>query len=234
MGIRSEITFEVSENMALALTSCFEMAGLTPPKYITSDKMALVIDRIRRNREYLKKLVNENEESDRAEKVTENGVKVNIDANKVLRINHSKKDSAERKVQTVSSEYPSSSFKKAIICSKLGIMRSQIKMTLKKLGYEVFTVNSIQSLNIILEKKQFDLVFVESSDCDNVKDLLKSVLLKGEHSCLMMLSGREDNESFEERCEMMGVNIFIEKNQDWQAMVSHNLNKISNQTLKYA
>src|SRR3989339_412750 len=50
-----EISYEISPRMGLVLASCFEMVGLSTPSHISSDKMALVVDRIDKTRRQLKR-----------------------------------------------------------------------------------------------------------------------------------------------------------------------------------
>ena len=67
MEEEKNVSFEISEKMGLILASCFEMVGLSTPTHISADKMALVVDRIDRNRQALKKklLVTANAQSEK-------------------------------------------------------------------------------------------------------------------------------------------------------------------------
>lgn len=218
------ISFEVSEKMAMVLVSCFEMVGMSPPTHITSDRMALVVDRINKNRKELKKKF--------VFKASHEDGKM-----KEIQVNDEDDDDEEKTSGDfgyLSNEGLSSNQKTAIVCSKLGFMRSMLRMILQNEKYRVFVVNSYKDLLLVLKSNEFDMVVAEVNKLDELVPLAKTRLLMSDLNNLIVISSELKDMELRLGCKEIGVDVYIEKFADWQRRLMSKITSCGTKQLRSA
>lgn len=258
-----EISYEISPRMGLVLASCFEMVGLSTPGHISSDKMALVVDRIDKTRRQLKrKLMFDNDSG----KIREYGGKKKFKVEQMDNIinsiidhteasaplkavsNVEEKEEVKKPAKTaiqeeieanplkfIPEEYMYNSVEKtALVVSNLGIMRSQMKLLLKQKGYKVFCVNNIKEMPSVLKNNAFNLIVAEVKELKDLLPVAQARLLIEDECKLMVISSELKNIEIKMSCEQIGVDIYVEKQANWQSSMLYNLGHFSNSELKYA
>lgn len=217
------ISFEVSEKMAMVLASCFEMVGMSPPTHITSDRMALVVDRINKTRKNTtnKKFVFKASPEDGKMK------EVQVDAEEEEKL------SGLGDFGFLSSESTKEQ-KTAIICSKLGFMRSMLRMILQNEGYRVFVVNTFKDLLLVLKTNEFDMVISEVNKLEDLVPLAKTRLLMSDMNNLVVISSELKNMELRLGCKEIGVDVYLEKFADWQRRFLCKLTSCNTKQLKSA
>lgn len=255
MPSEKNISFEISEKMGLILASCFEMVGLTTPDHISSDKMALVVDRIDKTRKQLQKRLHVTTDAN-CEKITrvkeEPGASFKMKnklSNRVIKRDIDDEPDDENRFTFKQSESSLSVNEKflyqpqslvretAIIASELGVMRSQVKMILQNEDYKAYTVNTILELTVVLSQSQYDVVIVEINSLESLISLTK-VRSSMNDDCILIaifsdLNNIELQFGVKDMCKDIGVNVFIEKFVNWQMLLQHNLSKYKIDTAQW-
>ena len=263
MAAGNEISFEVSPKMGMVLASCFEMVGLSTPYHISSDKMALVLDRIDKTRRLLKKKLlftteensgkvreigkgiesgmrmktdlKEQQQEQYEEKLLKQTIsKIKLDAAKKDKLDEQTKIEVSTQINCIEDNFIFPTQKNAIVASDLGVMRSQIKILLKQEGYRVYQVNSIKELLFVLQNNEFDLVVTEMKELKDLKSIAKIRSMMRYQDKLAVISSELKNIVIRNVCKKIGVNVYIEKVANWHKVMLYKLERCGDNQLKYA